>query len=176
MKVDKELTELHAAATGISPGEIIIGVISGISAEGKALVDYAENMSDSPLPALSTVAIHHQHINRQVALLFANGDPQSPVIMGLIHDPLEALLENHIHVEKSEEVSATDDEHAEEGDQQVVVDGKRLVIEGREEVVLKCGDASITLTRAGKILIRGKYLLSRSSGVNRILGGSVQVN
>ncbi|MEP7119602.1 MAG: hypothetical protein ABJE95_01785, partial [Byssovorax sp.] len=36
--------------------------------------------------------------------------------------------------------------------------------------------SSITLTRAGKILIRGAYVLTRSSGVNRIQGGSVQIN
>ena len=45
-----------------------------------------------------------------------------------------------------------------------------------KEIVLKCGKASITLTRAGKILIRGAYLLSRSSGPNRIKGGSIQLN
>ena len=32
------------------------------------------------------------------------------------------------------------------------------------------------LTRAGKVLIQGAYLLSRSTGVNRIKGGSVQIN
>lgn len=57
-----------------------------------------------------------------------------------------------------------------------LVDGKKVVIEAKDEIVLKCGDASITLTKAGKIMIRGKYLLNRSTGVNRILGGSVQVN
>ena len=36
--------------------------------------------------------------------------------------------------------------------------------------------ASITLTSAGKILLRGAYILNRSSGVNRIKGGSVQIN
>jgi hypothetical protein len=34
----------------------------------------------------------------------------------------------------------------------------------------------LTLTHAGKVLIRGAYVLSRSSGVNRIKGGSVQIN
>ncbi|WP_185235821.1 DUF6484 domain-containing protein [Teredinibacter franksiae] len=53
---------------------------------------------------------------------------------------------------------------------------KKLFLEGKDEVVLKCGEASITLTRQGKVILRGKYILSRSSGVNRILGGSVQVN
>ena len=42
--------------------------------------------------------------------------------------------------------------------------------------VLVRGKASITLTREGKVLIRGTYLSSRSSGVNRIKGGSVQIN
>jgi hypothetical protein len=58
----------------------------------------------------------------------------------------------------------------------MVVDGKRFVFTAEDEIVLRCGRASITLTRAGKVLIRGAYLLNRSSGVNRIKGGSVQIN
>ncbi len=56
------------------------------------------------------------------------------------------------------------------------VDGKKVVLQGENEVVIRCGKASITLTRAGKVLIKGAYVLSRSSGVNRIKGGSVQIN
>ena len=55
-------------------------------------------------------------------------------------------------------------------------DGERLTLTADREIVLRCGKASLTLTRAGKVLIRGAYLLSRSSGVNRIKGGSVQIN
>jgi hypothetical protein len=50
------------------------------------------------------------------------------------------------------------------------------VLTGDKEIVLRCGKASITLTRAGKIIIRGAYLLNRSSGVNKIKGASVQIN
>ena len=46
------------------------------------------------------------------------------------------------------------------------VDGRRVEITAEEEIVLRCGESSITLTRAGKIILRGAYLLSRSSGVN----------
>jgi hypothetical protein len=53
---------------------------------------------------------------------------------------------------------------------------ERLELTASREIVLRCGDASITLTRAGKIILRGAYLLSRSSGVNKIKGGSVQIN
>jgi hypothetical protein len=43
-------------------------------------------------------------------------------------------------------------------------------------LVLRCGKARITLTRAGKVLVEGTYISSRSSGVNRIRGGSVHLN
>ena len=46
----------------------------------------------------------------------------------------------------------------------------------RKQLTLRCGKSSITLTAAGKIIIRGKYIVSRSSGVHRIKGGSVQIN
>jgi hypothetical protein len=44
------------------------------------------------------------------------------------------------------------------------------------QLTITCGESSITLTAAGKIIIRGKYIVSRSSGVQRIKGGSVQIN
>ncbi len=56
------------------------------------------------------------------------------------------------------------------------IDGERIMLTGRDEIVLRCGQASITLTKAGKILLRGAYVSSRSSGVNRIKGGSVLIN
>jgi hypothetical protein len=56
------------------------------------------------------------------------------------------------------------------------VDGRKVVLSGDEEVTLRCGKASLTLTAAGKVLIKGEYVLSRSSGVNRIKGGAVQIN
>lgn len=56
------------------------------------------------------------------------------------------------------------------------LDGRKVVLTGDEEVTLKCGKASITLTSSGKVLIKGEYVLTRSSGVNRIKGGAVQIN
>ena len=151
--------------TTIAPGEIIIGEVVGINAQGQALVDYADTPLDQPLPAISTLGITQHHIGRQVALLFANGNPKAPVIMGIIHSPLQDVIAAY----EGLPVAPT-------SEPELTVNGERLVIEGKEEIVLKCGEASITLTRAGKILIRGKYVLTRSDGVNRMMGGSVQVN
>ncbi|MFV9616370.1 MAG: DUF6484 domain-containing protein [Gammaproteobacteria bacterium] len=164
---------------GIAPGEIIIGILTGMNEQGQALVNYQENPSAKPVTAISTVALNQQQSGRQVALLFANGNPEKPVIMGLIHSPLDAMIENfEVKVEEkvvSDDVDVTNEVKGAQVDD-VYLDGQRVVLEGKEEIVFKCGDASITLTKAGKILIRGKYLLNRSTGVNRIMGGSVQVN
>lgn len=166
-------------SNGMSPGEIIIGTLTGLDKQGRALVDFAGNVSKLPMPAITTVALGQQHSGRQVALLFDQGNPEKPVIMGLIHSPLQELIENFEITatdESSTEMKANDDKHVANKMNDVYLDGERLVLEGKKEIVLKCGDSSITLTKAGKILIRGKYLLNRSTGVNRILGGSVQIN
>ncbi|TQV76393.1 hypothetical protein FLL45_00040 [Aliikangiella marina] len=173
----------------IAPGEVIIGQFLGFNSDGEPLVNHVA--SDSPVIAMSTVAITHENVGRQVALLFANGDFKKPVIMGFIYSPLMDILNNaEVIPEESsqphvvEAVNLEDDrleepQKAETVESEVstaLVDGNRVVLEGKDEIVLKCGEASITLTKSGKILIRGKYLLNRSSGVNRIMGGSVQVN
>jgi Domain of unknown function (DUF6484) len=56
------------------------------------------------------------------------------------------------------------------------VDGQRVEIDGRDEIVLRCGEASITLRRNGRILISGVQVETRAKGVNRIKGGSVAIN
>ena len=53
---------------------------------------------------------------------------------------------------------------------------EEIVVMAAKQLTLRCGKSSITLTAAGKIIIRGKYIVSRSSGVHRIKGGSVQIN
>lgn len=182
------LTEI--VKLGLAPGEILLGTLAAIDANGNPVVTFTFVDDSISAVAISTVAVTHQHVGRQVALLFANGDYQKPVITGFIYSPLHQLLENFEF--KNDSLLSADSEDQQVFDvvnitpdanvphnlstETVRVDGKRVLIEGQEEVVLMCGDASITLTKAGKIVIRGKYLLSRSSGVNRILGGSVQVN
>lgn len=163
------------SSPAIAPGEIIIGSLAGIDGQGQPLVDYPENPSSQPVAALSTVNMTSVHIGRTVALLFAQGDPQRPVIIGLIHSPLHDLIVSY-DANTHEPPTAAQPASPSLQVDDITLDGKRIVLAGKEEVVIQCGEASITLTKAGKILIRGHYLLNRSSGVNRIMGGSVQVN
>lgn len=93
---------------------------------------------------------------------------------------INLLLEAHESRQTSETQSACPDETPETLDAAklpaIEVDGERIVLSAEKEIVLQCGEASITLTRSGKIIIRGAYVSSRSTGVNRIQGGSVEIN
>jgi hypothetical protein len=51
-----------------------------------------------------------------------------------------------------------------------------LITSALDELTIQCGKASITLTKAGKILIQGEYIASQSNGVNQVGGASVQIN
>lgn len=100
---------------------------------------------------------------------------------GEVKEPDKTLKPNHKIIESTDAADPNPTKNTRKSssspyDSPVVVDGKKVRIEGSEQIELRCGESSITLTKEGRILIRGKYLLNRASGVNRIVGGSVQVN
>ena len=191
MSSEKLSTEKLSIALDNNPlplGELILGRVHSIDTTGRAVISFLLNNTSHTYPAQSTVPITAKDLGRQVALMFIDGQIDKPLLIGFIYSPLDDMINNYSsqHEESKADELGFDEEIfdsevvqpalAAESLQTVKVDGKRVVIEGDEEVVLKCGDASITLNKSGKIMIRGKYILNRSSGVNRILGGSVQVN
>jgi len=95
--------------------------------------------------------------------MFEDGDLSRPILVGLVQPALKPGKQVLF-----EDVGG--------GPLEAVADGETVRINGHKEIILRCGHASITLTRDGKILLRGAYVQSRSSGVNRIKGASVQIN
>jgi len=135
---------------------VVTGLLAGFDDAGEPMVDFHLNSSGNLLPARSTVPLSGSDLGREAVLMFEGGEPTRRIIMGLVQHPSPVPPEaRRVAVE---------------------ADGERVLITAQKEIVLQCGKASITLTRAGKVLLRGAYLLSRSSGVNRIKGGSVQIN
>jgi hypothetical protein len=51
-----------------------------------------------------------------------------------------------------------------------------LTIEARRSLTLRVGQGSIAIREDGKILIKGKDLVSHATRLNRIRGGSVSIN
>lgn len=181
-----EIEKTESVLPAPDHGEVLLGRLEAIDESGNALVSFFHLPRSPQCIALSTVPVQPRHVGRQVALMFTHGVKPKPILMGFIHSPLQqvldVVLENTIGKHQqdesvfSETSVVTTRAVQKNSESSIFIDGKQLVLEGQEEIVLRCGDASITLDRTGKISIRGKYVLSRATGVNRILGGSVQVN
>lgn len=135
---------------------VVVGRLASIDANGAIRVTFP-GAPDEGFPASAMTPLAETDKGCEVALMFENGNPRRPCVMGKMVSPLAAASE-------------------EAGSQEAAADGRRVEIKAENEIVLRCGESSITLTKSGKIILRGAYVLSRSTGVNRIQGGSVQIN
>ena len=138
---------------------VVIGLLLNIDELGQPLVAYPGNPDETARIARSSAQLTTKDVGCEVALLFEGGDPKLPLVIG-----------------KIQQTRKTIDQDQDESANIAELDGESIVLSARQNITLKCGKASITLTKAGKVVIRGAYLLNRSSGVNRIKGGSVQIN
>lgn len=142
-----------------APAGVVIGELIGMKDEGRTpLITYAGQPGSAALTARSVVDLYGPHIGSRVVLMFEGGDASKPIVMGILHEGEGWPLAEQ------------------PGQVELEADGQRLIVSAREQLVFKCGKASITLTKAGKVLIQGSYVLTRSTGTNRVKGGSVQLN
>jgi len=136
-----------------------IGTLVGFADSGATpLITYPDQPGVAAQRARATLDLHAAHIGRSAVVMFENGDPSQPIIVGCLHAPGAsevARLPGHVEID---------------------VDGQRLVVSAKDRIVLRCGKASLTLTREGKLILQGEYVSSQSAGVLRLKGGSVQIN
>lgn len=136
-----------------------IGRLVGFAQDGAIpLVTYPRQPTSAALPARSTFGINPAHFERDLVLMFEDSDPLRPIVTGCLQDggaSGRSRLGNEVAVD---------------------ADGQHLVVTAKDRIVLRCGKASITLTKEGKVIVQGAYVSSQSSGVLRIRGGSVQIN
>ncbi|RJG45618.1 MULTISPECIES: DUF6484 domain-containing protein [unclassified Mesorhizobium] len=131
---------------------VVIGVFLGFDGEAP-LVVFPGNPEETAIPARSLTELTSTMIGTEVALLFQEGDPGRPLIVGRIVEPLRRSSAPH-----------------------VVRDGETVRIVAEERIELRCGKATIIMEKDGHITIRGTYLTSQASAANRIRGGSINLN
>jgi hypothetical protein len=133
---------------------MVLGRVVAIDSEGVPAVEHAQAHGAFPARVVSAVGTAEltqaMQGGREVVLAFENSDPGRPIILGILGPAPRAL----------------------EAD----IDGKRTRIVAQDEIVLSCGNASITLRRNGRVVVRGTYIETSSEGTNRIKGGQVRIN
>jgi hypothetical protein len=163
------LAEALATSAGSGGATVRVGVLVDIAggAPWVELPGGGRIRARSMIP-LDRAALASGGGRREVVLLFEGGDPARPIVAG--------FLEPEVATPALDAVLAA----APDGDRAVPeiaeVDGRRVVLDGKDEVVLRCGKASITLRRNGKIVLRGAYVETHADGTNRIKGGTVKIN
>jgi len=148
--------EGERGAAASPSGGVRLGALRGFDAQGRACVQI-DGQARQQTCAGTLVALQPQDIGRRVALGFAGGDTDSPIVLGLL---LEAAA---VQVSSPQRVNI--EQH-----------GERTVIEADEALELRCGEAVILLQADGRIELRGAYITSHASAGQRIRGGSVQIN
>jgi Domain of unknown function (DUF6484) len=167
--------QLEAVSEDLDPFKILIGKprssdravehgtavatarFHGFGPDDRPLIANLPELPGEIVSAQTIVPLRREQVGSQVVVSFERGDVRRPIVMGVLQEVPSPAAEKPADVE-------------------VQADAARYVISAEREIVLRCGDASITLTRAGKVIIKGKYVLSRSSGYNKIKGAAVDIN
>lgn len=105
-------------------------------------------------PARSTVALQSALVGREV-LVCSAGRAAEPIIIGVLVEPAEAVREPTLDL---------------------IVERRRIVLTASTEVVLRCGEGSLTLTADGKVTLQGLDVISSATRTQRIRGGAVRIN
>jgi phage gp45-like len=146
-----------------------IAEIAEIDADGRAYVRLrgstkavlARSVLDASVPLGDTP---DALVGARVLVLYEGGDRSLPIIVGVVRDALQPPARP---AELKLDLGSNRD---------VLIDGQRLLLDAQQEIQLRCGKSTIILTRDGRVLIRGAHLVSRSSGPNKIKGGSISLN
>lgn len=181
VKRKQALYRLHAstpcaAAVPAAPGvACALGRIVELDVEGRLAVELCgqsgrqEALLAAPIDREAILALIK---NGRKVVLAECGDPRRLLLIGVVTPP-EALREQPTEVrEEPGQPRGTLPPFLVRAD----VDGRRVELKAQDELVLRCGDASVTLRRNGRVIIRGAHVETYSTGVNRIKGGQVKIN
>ena len=131
----------------------------GFDVDDQPLLVGVPGLEQEVVRARASVGLRQSDIGSTVVLLFDGGEARRPIVVG--------VLQRQPRADQSAPVPPPVTVHSE---------NERLVISAEREITLRCGEASLTLTRAGKVIIKGAYIVSRATGYNKIKGAIVDIN
>jgi hypothetical protein len=139
--------------------EVVCGVIARVDASGTVWVDYPDNPLRAALVAICTTHVDAAQVGLGVALMFVQNDPAHPVLIGLLRQGLTGTSSHPPG--QGREARAT---------------AGRTQIDADTSLTLRCGEASLTLNRDGRVIIRGSHIAHYAQGTVRLRGAIVELN
>jgi hypothetical protein len=136
-------------------GGLVIASFVGRDEAGRPMVCVPDGLGGRIVTATAAATLDGITFGAEVVVMFDAGDPDKAVVIGRVARPAPAPA--------SEAMAVT-------------LDGETLRLSAEKGIVLSCGKSSVTLTRSGKIILRGTSILSRATGTNKMKGGSIQLN
>lgn len=118
--------------------------------EKRILVE-VPSLGSAPRKAHSLVAYSDFAVDDQVVVAHVPGGEADIVILGRLFNPVAPPRD-------------------------VRVNGRKVAIEANTELILRCGEATIRIAHDGLVAVRGDRVVTQARGVNRIRGGSVEIN
>ncbi len=152
---------LAATPSSMTP---VIGHLDGLDDEGRVLFR-SDAIGATPVPVTIGLPITDDELVRAArsqarALVFeCQGSWPRRVLAGLLRDRVS-------------EAART----APPGEIAVEVDGATVRLNAQKEIVLRCGNASLSLRQDGRVVLSGTYVLSTSQGPNKIKGATIALN
>jgi hypothetical protein len=143
---------------------VCLGRLVAFDGDRQPLVEFPENPTFAPAKSRTCVELDERDLCAEVALGFERGDLGRPLILGRVVAPADGEASDRLEVEMDLQDLAAGSSP----------EDLRLI--AARSVTIRCGKSSITLHRDGRVLISGTYVETRSSGTNRIQGGSVRIN
>lgn len=140
---------LHLGVAGLP----VSARIAGVDEAGRAsvvLLGAEEPIQARCAAAESTIPPRTQIEGAEVLVVFEDGDPRRPVITGFVRDALWSLAP--------------------------ASPPPKVLVEGENEVVLRCGEGTILMTADGRIVIKGTRVTSRATEANKVRGAVVLIN
>jgi len=144
-----ELNECEVSDSNDVGSGIVIGIYISTDADGRIWLKLPIGKEDLVSAASCLCDLSGQQAGTKLAVMFVEGRIELPVVVGPVFAEFD---QGHKKIPEKVEICAS------------------------EQIVLKCGKATLRLQGDGSAVIRGEKVVSRASGTNRIRGGNVQIN
>jgi hypothetical protein len=146
--VDSSTSVVRTAFSTGSFG-VVVGEIVRLDPDGTIAVEYPDN-SCGPLRARTL--IEDVSLGAKVLLAFETGIPTLPIILGLVHDRAKVVGRS------------------------ISLKADRIILEAKDELLLKCGEGGLEAKRNGTVHLKGKDVISRATRTNKVRGATVLIN